>query len=294
MNDWALNDIDQQLIKLSLREDLGIVFQDATTNLLFPKHLPEQTARIISKAKEPIVFCGRMIVEELLCAFQSDYELTGIEDGQVVQPGETIMTITSDPATLLMAERSILNFIRRLSAIATLTRKFVDKVKHTQLKILDTRKTTPGWRHLEKYAVLCGGGVNHRMGLYDAIMVKDTHVDLLGGMKLALDKLPEKADKEMSVVVEVRDINELKTVIEFGQGKVDRVLLDNMSPEQMKECVALCEGIYATEASGNLNLDNIVAVAESGVTLASIGAVTHSAGSVDVSMKSEEAKPDEQ
>jgi nicotinate-nucleotide pyrophosphorylase (carboxylating) len=113
-------------------------------------------------------------------------------------------------------------------------------------------------------------------------------------MKLALDKLPEKADKEMSVVVEVRDINELKTVIEFGQGKVDRVLLDNMSPEQMKECVALCEGIYATEASGNLNLDNIVAVAESGVTLASIGAVTHSAGSVDVSMKSEEAKPDEQ
>jgi nicotinate-nucleotide pyrophosphorylase (carboxylating) len=125
-------------------------------------------------------------------------------------------------------------------------------------------------------------------------MVKDTHVDLLGGVKLALDKLPEKADKEMSVVVEVRDINELKTVIEFGQGKVDRVLLDNMSPEQMKECVALCEGIYATEASGNLNLDNIVAVAESGVTLASIGAVTHSAGSVDVSMKSEEAKPDEQ
>ncbi len=286
MENLLLNHIDQALIELALTEDLGAPFCDLTTQALFAGSDKVSRARIVSKHHEPIVLCGVPILKTILSKFTDQYQLQlAYQDGDVVHPKETILTIEAPANYLLMAERTILNFLQRLSAVATLTRKFVDIVEHTSLKILDTRKTTPGFRHLEKYAVHCGGGVNHRMGLYDAMMIKDTHIDTLGGMAKALEKINNK--NNFPIIVEVRTLQELNVVLEQARHKVTRVLLDNMSPELMKECVALCKNIFPTEASGNISLENIKIIAETGVDFASIGKLTHSAGSVDLSMKTE-------
>jgi nicotinate-nucleotide pyrophosphorylase (carboxylating) len=284
---WQLNAIDTQLIELALREDLGVSFCDITTITLFPEMEKKHAkAKIISKHAENIIFCGLPIIKAILNKLNSDYHLEShYQDGESVAPGETILTIEGSANALLMAERTILNFIQRLSAVATLTQKFVAAIEGTSLKILDTRKTTPGFRHLEKYAVQCGGGVNHRMGLYDALMVKDTHVDALGGMSLALKRLPENIKERYPVIIEVRTQEELTIVLQEARHKVSRVLLDNMPPEEMRDCVKLCQNIMPTEASGNMNLHIIRAVAETGVDFASVGKLTHSAGSVDLSMK---------
>lgn len=290
MTEWRLDDIDKTLLELALREDLGTPFHDITTQTLFADNNKTCQARIISKHPEPIVLCGLPVIKAVVEKLTSDYKIHAhYQDGQSIEPGQTLLTITAPAQYLLMAERTILNFLQRLCAVATLTHKFVQRVKHTQLKILDTRKTTPGFRHLEKYAVACGGGVNHRMGLYDAIMVKDTHVDALGGMEQAMTTLDSRVrgndGPHCPIIIEVRTIKELETVIKHGKNTVTRVLLDNMSPELMLKCVALCKGIFPTEASGNINLDNIKIIAETGVDFASIGKLTHSAGSVDLSMK---------
>jgi len=281
-----------QLIDLALAEDLGLPYCDITTNCLFPEVNNPSSASIISKQKEPIILSGLSIANNILetldhtlkthSEIKSDYQ-----DSDLIQPGAVVLTIHSSSArTLLMAERTVLNFLQRLSAIATLTSKFVDAVKHTKTKILDTRKTIPGWRHLEKYAVQCGGGVNHRFGLYDAVMIKDTHIDLLGGMQKALAILPHEMKKNYPVIIEVRTPSELEILLEHGLSKITRVLLDNMSPELLSQCVAMCFGKIATEASGNITLDNIAAVAACGVDFISVGKITHSAGSIDLSMKS--------
>jgi nicotinate-nucleotide pyrophosphorylase (carboxylating) len=300
LSQWQLNEHDQQLIDLSLVEDLGEPFCDITTNILFAEQndifhkrneisqagYNQFRAHIISKHPQPIVLCGLVVVSTILerfnqhCVVHSDYQ-----DGQTLSPGATLLTITGPANILLMAERTILNYLQRLCAIATLTASYVNSVKETGLKILDTRKTAPGMRHLEKYAVFCGGGVNHRMGLYDAIMIKDTHIDLLGGMLPALEKLPDHHAQQIPVIVEVRDKQELAIVLKHAKNKVTRVLLDNMSPQLMSECVEMCRNSVETEASGNINLDNIKAVANSGVDFASIGKLTHSATIVDLSMK---------
>jgi len=202
-----------------------------------------------------------------------------------MQNGETMLSIRAPAHELLMAERTVLNFLQHLCAIATLTAKYVHLIKDTPLTVLDTRKTVPGFRRLDKYAVYCGGGANHRMGLYDAILVKDTHIDLLGGMAVMLARLPIKNTHSYPVIVEVRTTQELAILLTHGSDKVDRVLLDNMSPKLMAECVSMCQGIFPTEASGNISLDNIVEIANSGVNFASIGKLTHSAGNVDLSMR---------
>jgi nicotinate-nucleotide pyrophosphorylase (carboxylating) len=283
---FELNEIDLQLVNLALQEDLGLVYKDLTTQTLFDIESTAYHTEIISKNETPIVLCGLPVAQAILGCFQKDFELTtSFRDGDIIEPKATILKLEGDANTLLMAERTILNFMRRLCAVATITKQFVDKIKNTETKILDTRKTTPGWRHLEKYAVACGGGVNHRFGLYDVIMIKDTHTDLLGGMDKAIEKLPEKTQDTPKVIVEVRDIDELNTVIKLGANKVNRVLLDNMSPALMKQCVQLCKDIFETEASGNLNLKTIKSVAASGVDYASVGMITHSAGNVDLSMK---------
>lgn len=285
-NNWQLNAIDQQLLDLALIEDLNLPFQDSTTALLFAHKTITQHARIISKAKEPITICGLPVVQAILakvnaqCILQSDYH-----DGQQLLPGATLLTLQGSATELLMLERTVLNFLQRLCAVATLTAQFVAKVKHTHLSILDTRKTTPGLRHLEKYAVQCGGGVNHRMGLYDAIMIKDTHVDLVGGMEKALACLSAETRQKLPVIIEVRDLAELDSVLLHGRNKVTRVLLDNMSPELMRTAVNKCKNIFSTEASGNINLNTISAIAATGVDFASVGMLTHSAGCVDLSMK---------
>jgi nicotinate-nucleotide pyrophosphorylase (carboxylating) len=283
---WQLSDIDSLLIKLAFQEDLGKPFQDVTTSILFNSNSAISLASVISKHSEPVVVCGLPIVKELLRSFATPIEFnTPFKDGDMLYPGQTLFFLKGDATTLLMAERTILNFLQRLCAVATLTKKFADKIKHTPTKILDTRKTLPGFRHLDKYAVRCGGGVNHRMGLYDAIMIKDTHIDSLGGIALALDKLPNDILKNYPVIIEVRDIQELLCVLTKGLHKTTRVLLDNMTELEIAECVVLCKDKMKTEASGNINLENVAKIAETGVNFVSIGKLTHSAGNVNLSMK---------
>jgi nicotinate-nucleotide pyrophosphorylase (carboxylating) len=280
-----LNYIDQQLIQLALEEDLGTPFLDITSQTLF-KEFSQGQVKIVSKHPTPIVFCGFSLVSAVLDKFNQPYNVkTFFKEGDIVPPKSTLLTIVGDKACLMMAERTILNFLQHLCAVATLTYQFVSLVSHTAMKILDTRKTLPGFRHLDKYAVQCGGGVNHRMGLYDALMLKDNHIDLLGGMKKALEKLPADILKHYPVIVEIRDLAELKIALQYGKHKITRVLLDNMSLTDVKTCVEYCKGIIPTEASGNMNLNTITAVAETGVDYASVGIITHSAGRVDLSMQ---------
>lgn len=283
---WKFKKLDHTLIDTALAEDLGLPYKDVTTLTLFPDINKIASAKIISKQPEPSIICGLPIVKAILaklsegCEVYSDYL-----DGDCIHSAAVVLTVTGPAQALFAAERTVLNFLQHLSAIATLTNQFVSKVSHTKTKILDTRKTLPGLRNLEKYAVQCGGGVNHRMGLYDGIMVKDTHIDLLGGIKKALNALPENIASKCPVILEVRSQEELTLVLENGLQKITRVLLDNMSLPLMRECVALCQDIIPTEASGNINLDNVVAVAETGVNFISIGKLTHSAGNIDLSMK---------
>lgn len=279
--------LDTPLIEMALAEDLGVPYCDITTELLFADVNKTSTANIISKHATPITICGLPIINQLLKKFPDSCEIkTNYKDGQILQPGEILLTLTGSPHTLLKLERVMLNFLQHLSAISTLTAKFVNLIKHTPTKILDTRKTLPGFRRLEKYAVQCGGGVNHRMGLYDAIMIKDTHIDALGNMITALNKLPNNILEQYPVIVEIRSLSELEIALSQSH-KISRVLLDNMSPELLLQSVAMCKKKLPTEASGNINLNTVVAVAESGVDFVSIGQLTHSAGNVDLSMRIE-------
>ncbi len=285
MTNSMLNDM---LLQIALIEDLGIPPHDVTTELLFPNSLQKQQARIVSKHTTPIVICGIELTRTLLTALSDNYHIhTVYQDGDYLPPDKTLLRIEAPASTLLKAERIVLNFLRHLSAIATLTAHYVALIKHTNLKILDTRKTTPGMRQLEKFAVQCGGGVNHRMGLYDAIMVKDTHIDMLGGIEHAIARLPyanRSNSRDLPVIIEVRSPQELAIVLEQKRQKITRVLLDNMPLTMLRECVVMCHGVVETEASGNIRLENIVAIAETGVNYASIGELTYNAGHVDLSM----------
>jgi len=282
---FQLNQIDNSLIELALLEDLGSPYCDLTTQTLFPQSNQAYTVQIISKADEEIIICGIPVITSLLSKIEGNVTLnTRHQDGDILQPGEQLLTLHGNANTILMAERTLLNFLRHLSAISTLTQKLVKAVEGTPLKILDTRKTTPGFRHLEKYAVACGGGVNHRLGLYDAFMIKDNHNDLIGGLEQALSYLPNLSENPFPVIVEVRTLEELETVLTLGKNKVSRVLLDNMTPTLLATCVKKCNGIMETEASGNINLNTIKAIAETGVDYASVGMLTYAAGQVDLSM----------
>ncbi len=286
-----LNQYDQQLIELALVEDLGWPWYDATTEYLLA-HTGIAKARVVSKAATPIVLCGLEVVRAVISRLHTGLMttakcdmLTNFHDGDIIQPKDELFKLQGPANLLLMAERTILNFLQRLSAIATITHEYVEKVKHTKTKILDTRKTTPGFRHLAKYAVKCGGGENHRLGLYDAIMIKDTHVDVLGGMLAALNKLPENILQTLPVIIEVRNAQELEIVLQHGLHKTTRVLLDNMSLNELRTCVALAKGKISTEASGNVTLETVAAMAETGVDYISVGRLTHSAPNVDLSMQ---------
>lgn len=283
---WQINDQDLALLGIALAEDLGQPFRDVTTDTLLSDLNSTSTARIVSKHPEPIILCGLPIITALLRQLSPHGVLEPCyQEGDWVPGGETLLLIHDAAPHLLKLERTLLNFLQRLSAIATLTKQFVQRVQHTRAQILDTRKTLPGFRHLDKYAVACGGGVNHRMGLYDAMMIKDTHIDVLGGMRQALDRLSVDAIRRYPVIVEVRDENELAIVLEMGRTKVSRVLLDNMPLTLLQHCVTRCAGVMPTEASGNVTLDNVAAIAETGVDYISVGRLTHSAGNVDLSMR---------
>ena len=203
-----------------------------------------------------------------------------------MEPGDIVLTASGRVQALLVAERTMLNFMQRMSGIATNTNRFVQAVRHTEAKILDTRKTTPGLRTFEKWAVRIGGGHNHRFGLYDMIMIKDNHVDFCGGIENAINRVHQYlADNELNLRIEVetRNLDEVWQVLKTG--RVDRIMLDNYSLEALREAVKVIDKQFETEASGGVNLNTVKAIAETGVDFISVGELTHSVKSLDLSFK---------
>lgn len=270
------------LIQLALEEDIGD--GDWTTEWTVPATRRSQAVIV---AKQDLVVAGIDCVRDVFRAVDADVqvELT-VADGARAKAGDRLALIRGRTRSVLVGERTALNFLGRLCGIATFTRRFVDAVEGTGARVIDTRKTTPGWRMLEKDAVRAGGGVNHRTGLYDMVLVKDNHIDACGGVVEAARAALEKNDRELAVEVEVRDLEELEAVLPLG---VDRILLDNMAPEELRRAVervrALGEDRPELEASGNVTLETIRAVARTGVDFISVGALTHSAPAADVSLR---------
>ncbi|GAI39222.1 unnamed protein product, partial [marine sediment metagenome] len=205
-----------------------------------------------------------------------------IEDGKNILPGEVLVKISGSARTILKGERVALNFLQRMSGIATITSKFCQQVKDFPVRIVDTRKTTPGLRILEKYAVRMGGGYNHRFGLYDAVLIKDNHIAVAGGIKSAVNSVREQTSHTVKIEVEVENLSQLQEALEM---KVDIIMLDNMNLATMKEAVKMAKGKAIIEASGGITLEKVRKIAQTGANLISIGALTHSVKSLDISME---------
>lgn len=279
-------------VRLALDEDLASVERvksspwcDATSvALVDPKAIAE--GEIYAKGKGCVV-AGATVARAVLKAADPKISVKILkEDGSVVEPGEPILVFRGKARSILAAERTALNFMQRMCATATLTKAFTDAVKRYGTLILDTRKTTPGLRVFEKYAVLCGGGTNHRMGMYDRVLMKDNHRRLWkDGNPDELDQAVTAARKrfpKLEVEVEVESVRECASAL---KAKPEWIMLDNMSIADMKKCVKLCKGISKTEASGGITLERAKEVAATGVTAISLGCLTHSAGSVDLSLE---------
>ena len=264
-----------ELIKAALKEDMPS--GDVTTESLAMK---PKAGEAILKAKEDLVLSGANVFEETMLFLEPQARIKWqFNEGDLIYTGQNICSIEGDLLQILKAERVALNFIGRLSGIATFTRKFVKEVEHTSTKILDTRKTTPLLRGLEKRAVIHGGGHNHRFNLSDAVLLKDNHITLMGGITPAVNRLRQNCD--LPLEVEVSNLEQLKECIEL---KVNRVLLDNMNNETLKAALAILPKSIQTEASGNMNLERVKSVAQLGVDFISVGALTHSAACADMSL----------
>jgi nicotinate-nucleotide pyrophosphorylase (carboxylating) len=266
--------IDER-IKAAFEEDIPA--GDLTTDTIFTEAKPGR-ARLI--AKEDLVLAHRDLFEK--CVRYLEPEATfkwEFANGDLALAKQTLCVMQGDLVKILKAERVSLNFIGHLCGIATLTRCFVNEVKHTSTKILDTRKTLPMFRDLEKAAVVFGGGVNHRMNLSDAILIKENHIRAAGSMRTAIHKI--KAETKAEIEVEVTSLEEVKTAVEL---KVARILLDNMTNAQMADALKIIPATTQTEASGNMSLERVKAVAELGVDFISVGALTHSAPTADLSL----------
>jgi nicotinate-nucleotide pyrophosphorylase (carboxylating) len=276
----AVDDAALHLIDLALEEDRGA--GDWTSRWIVPAR-NRVHARI--RAKADGVVAGVLLAEAVMLRLDPRVEFEVVSpDGTAVQRGATVCTLRGPGRAVLTGERTALNFLQRLSGIATLTRRFVDAVEGTGARILDTRKTTPGWRTLEKAAVRAGGGENHRSGLYDAVLIKENHVTIAGGIDEAVRRVADQNARGLPVIVEVRSDAEVRAALDAD---VDRLLLDNMSVDAMRAIVAAvrdAEDRPLLEASGNVRLDNVRAIAETGVDYISIGALTHSAPSLDLSL----------
>ena len=270
-------DIDA-IVVLALAEDLGS--GDITAEATIPADLGCQ-ATILAKA--PGVVAGLHVVEAVFRAVDPDVQVALlVEDGtRIDQPPLALAAIDGPARAVLAGERTALNLLGHLSGVATATWTYVDAIAGTGARILDTRKTMPGMRKLEKYAVACGGGVNHRMGLYDAILIKDNHLRIAGGVRPAI-ALAREAQPGVQITVEVEDFDQLRDAIDGG---AERIMLDNMAPDRMREAVALVDGRAEVEASGGITLANVRDVALTGVDVISVGAITHSAKWLDVSME---------
>jgi nicotinate-nucleotide pyrophosphorylase (carboxylating) len=268
-------------VKSALAEDIG--GGDATTLATVQKNA---TAKAVLRAREPLVVAGLAFVK---CAFHELSSAVKTEisakDGQRINAGETLLKISGSARAILTAERVALNFVQRLSGVATLTAQFVNAVKDTNTQILDTRKTTPGWRRFEKYAVACGGGKNHRLGLFDMILIKDNHLAALCDEKpnaiAAAVARARKRFPELKVEIEADTLEQVEQALAAGS---DFILLDNMNLKQLRRAVKTVNGRAKTEASGGVNLKTVRAIAGTGVDFISVGALTHSARAVDVGL----------
>ena len=239
------------------------------------------------EVKEDCIIAGIDLAEKIYSKIDSSIKIIPFfRDGSKLPKGSIAFTVNGPAKSLLASERLVLNCMQKMSGIASLANHLNKKINHTNCKILDTRKTTPGFRYPEKWAVSIGGGYNHRMGLFDAIMVKDNHVDFCGGMEKALIKIKCYLDKNqfnIPVIVEVRNQDEIEIVMRFPW--VKRILLDNMTPSQLSKKVCWINNAFETEASGNINFENLIQYAETGVNFISMGALTHSAKNIDMSLK---------
>ena len=275
MPEVLAKDVYLPLVKSALAEDVGS--GDVTTMSLIDQ---DSFASGVIVAKEPLVVAGVDLAiasfRELEKSIDFSVEVLDGQDGDFFQP---LIRIHGPARALLTAERTALNFIQRLSGIATLTAKFVQQVSGTNTKILDTRKTIPGWRVLEKYAVACGGGINHRFGLYDQVMIKDNHLVAVGGNIKKAVKCTRENYPKFKIEVEADTVQQAKTAAEAG---ADIILLDNMSCEELSQSIELISGRSKTEASGGITIDTVREIAETGVDYISIGALTHSAPAVDI------------
>lgn len=292
MKDVMLSTRAKAAVRLALDEDLAdavsaraVKWCDSTSEALVDENAVA-TGEIYAKGAGCTV-SGATVAKAVLKAVDPKIKVTILKpDGSKVKPKEPILIFRGKARSILAAERTALNFMQRMCATATLTSKFVDAVKRYKTLILDTRKTTPGLRVFEKYAVLCGGGTNHRMGMYDRVLMKDNHRRLWrGGDPDELDQAVLAARKKfpkLDVEVEVESLRECASAL---KAKPEWIMLDNMSVEDMKKCVKMCKGISKTEASGGITLDRAREIAATGVTAISLGCLTHSAGSVDLSLE---------
>ncbi len=266
----------REKLKEFLNEDLG--YQDITTEGIYRG----ERAKAIIKAKESGVLSGLPFVEELFHLLGKVEIKTSKKEGESFKAGDTLIELEGDAKSILTGERVALNILQRLSGIATTTRKFVKKLEPKGIKILDTRKTTPGFRFFEKYAVRVGGGTNHRFALYDMVLIKDNHKKVAGSLKEAVKRVRERISPVYKIEVEVENLKELEEALELG---VDTVMLDNFLPEEVKEAVKLVNGRCLVEVSGNITLENLEEYAIEGVHFISSGSIIHSSRWIDLSLK---------
>jgi nicotinate-nucleotide pyrophosphorylase (carboxylating) len=272
------------LINEALKEDTGN--GDHSTLCCIPA---DAKGKAVLKIKQDGILAGINVAEKIFrykeprCIFKAFKK-----DGDKMDVGETAFEVDAYVHIILQCERLVLNCMQRMSGIATLTNSYAEKIKKYKTKILDTRKTTPNFRLLEKEAVRIGGGMNHRFALYDMIMLKDNHIDYCGSIEKAIDRAFDYVQNQqpgLKIEIETRNIEDVKRVVAIGRGKIFRIMLDNFKPEQIREALKLVENNFETEASGGINLDNIEEYAKTGVDYVSIGALIHQAKSVDLSLK---------
>ena len=271
-----------QLLDLAFAEDLGD--GDHTTLSTIPAEARGKSRLII---KEDGIIAGVDVARMVLAKVDPDLKMeTYIEDGTQVKKGDIAFEVEGSIRSLLIAERTMLNIMQRMSGVATMTARYQRELSGLHTRVLDTRKTTPGMRMLEKDAVKIGGGTNHRIGLFDMILIKDNHIDFAGGLEKAIGSAHEycsEKGKKLKIEVEVRSLDDIRRVM--AHGGVDRIMFDNFTPELTREAVALVGGKYETESSGGITLDNLRAYGEAGVDFISVGALTHSVKGLDMSFK---------
>lgn len=274
-------EIDKIILE-SLKEDIGD--GDHTSDSIIEDKVKAKANLI---AKENGIISGIEIAKKVFKTVDEKTQFTSFfNDGDSIKKTDVIFTVEGSSKSILKAERLALNFMQRMSGIASETAKYVELIKGSNTKLLDTRKTTPLMRELEKMAVKHGGGKNHRFGLYDMIMIKDNHIDFAGGVKNAIDSVHKhlkKINKNLKIEIEVRNFEELDEVMQHGN--INRIMLDNFTPENLKKALEIINGKYETEASGNINFNTIASYAKTGVDYISVGALTHKINSLDLSLK---------